>query len=118
MRSSLFDPSGHSALAAAAGWVQNLLLGPFATVIAVIAVAWFGFMMLQGSISIRRGGRLILGCFILFGSAAIAQGLTGLARTSGDTSARYTVPVPVAPPAPQTELAPYDPYAGASVPRR
>lgn len=118
MQPNLFDPSGRDAVAEAALWVQQLLLGPLATSIAVIAVAWLGFMMLQGSVSIRRGGQLIAGCFILFGSAAIAQGLSGLAARDGAGFDRYTANSPPARPLPKTELAPYDPYAGASVPVR
>ncbi|WP_420606751.1 TrbC/VirB2 family protein [Novosphingopyxis sp.] len=119
MEPSLFDPSRNSAIVEAALWVQRLLLGSLATSIAVIAVAWLGFMMLQGSVSIRRGAQLIAGCFILFGSAAIAQGLSGLAGREG---AAFEQLAPISatsvPSSPTTELAPYDPYAGASVPVR
>ena len=119
MQPSLFDPSGSNVVVEAALWVQRLLLGSLATSIAVIAVAWLGFMMLQGSVSIRRGGQLLAGCFILFGSAAIAQGLSGLAQREDAAFERSTpISSTSVPPPPTTELAPYDPYAGASVPIR
>ena len=119
MQPSLFDPSGSNAVVEAALWVQRLLLGSLATSIAVIAVAWLGFMMLQGSVSIRRGTQLLAGCFILFGSASIAQGLAGLAQREGGREAIAADYRPAATASPQaTELAPYDPYAGASVPVR
>ncbi len=119
MPQSLFDPSSSNAIVEAALWVQRLLLGSLATSIAVIAVASLGFMMLQGSVSIRRGAQLIAGCFILFGSAAIAQGLSGMAQQEDAAFERYDSGPPLyASPSPATELAPYDPYAGASVPLR
>ncbi|WP_420607455.1 TrbC/VirB2 family protein [Novosphingopyxis sp.] len=119
MQPSLFDPSGSNAVVEAALWVQRLLLGSLATSIAVIAVAWLGFMMLQGSVSIRRGTQLLAGCFILFGAASIAQGLAGLAQREGGREAIAADYRPAATVSPQaTELAPYDPYAGASVPVR
>lgn len=74
---------------AAVQWLQDLLLGPLATSLAVIAVAALGLMMLSGRINIRRGGGVILGCFILFGAANIAQGLREAAG-----SAQFAQPAP------------------------
>ena len=45
------------------------------TVVAVIAVASIGFMMLTGRMNWRYGATLILGCFILFGAASIVAGI-------------------------------------------
>ena len=119
MRPSLFDPSGSSPIVEAAAWLQGVLLGSLATTIAIVAVAWLGFAMLQGSVSIRRGTQLLAGCFILFGAASIAQGLAGLAQREGGREAIAADYRPAATASPQaTELAPYDPYAGASVPVR
>ena len=56
-------------------WVEGTLLGTVATVVAVIAVAWVGFMMLTGRINWRHGAVVILGCFILFGAASIVAGI-------------------------------------------
>ncbi|NWE54557.1 TrbC/VirB2 family protein, partial [Brevundimonas sp. P7753] len=49
-------------------WVQELLLGPVATSIAVIAVAAIGLLMLSGRMNIRRSATVLVGCFILFGA--------------------------------------------------
>ena len=102
---------------AAAQWVDRMLVGPLGTSVAVIGVAWFGFALLAGRLSLRRGGLLILGCFVLFGAPGIARALIALAQAGGTATApispqQITVPPPpvaVAPP-------PFDPYAGASVP--
>ena len=60
-------------------WLQGTLLGTFATVIAVIAVAAVGFMMLTGRINWRHGAVVIFGCFILFGAASIVAGIQSAA---------------------------------------
>jgi len=118
---SLADsPAGSSALVAAITWLQDMLLGTVATSIAVIAIAAIGFGMLTGRVNIRHGATVILGCFILFGASAIVSGLRYAASGAGD----YAPPpvVVVAPPPAQPRArptgvpAPYDPYAGASVP--
>lgn len=51
------------------------MLGTFATVAAVIAVATVGFMMLTGRINWRYGVTVILGCFVLFGASSIVAGI-------------------------------------------
>ena len=56
-------------------WLEGTLLGTVATVIAVIAVASVGFMMLTGRMNWRHGAVVILGCFILFGAASIVAGI-------------------------------------------
>lgn len=106
-----------SAVPAAVSWIGNLLLGQVGTMIAVLAVAGFGFAILQGRLSVRDGVRVVMGCFILFGAAGIARGLVDLAHwDSGSLSpvAAATEPAPPPLPAPPTPTA--DPYAGASVP--
>jgi len=55
------------------------LLGTFATVAAVIAIAAVGFMMLTGRINWRHGAVVVLGCFILFGAASIVGGIRAAA---------------------------------------
>lgn len=52
-----------------------------ATSIAVIAVASIGLLMLSGRVRMRRGATVILGCFILFGVATIAQGFRAAATS-------------------------------------
>ena len=77
------DPSGSGPILAAVMWVQGTLLGNVATAIAVVAIAVVGFMMLTGRLEWRRGITVILGCFIIFGSAAIVAGIQSAARFAG-----------------------------------
>lgn len=72
---SYSDPAGSGALVSAMAWLQGTLLGTFATVAAVIAVATVGFMMLTGRINWRHGVTVILGCFVLFGASSIVAGI-------------------------------------------
>nr|WP_022685005.1 TrbC/VirB2 family protein [Sphingomonas phyllosphaerae] len=69
------DPAGSGAIVGAVSWLQGTLLGTVATVVAVIAVASVGFMMLTGRMNWRYGATVILGCFILFGAAGIVGGI-------------------------------------------
>lgn len=71
----LADPAGSGPILNAVSWLQGTLLGSVATVVAVIAVAAVGFMMLTGRINWRYGATVILGCFILFGAASIVAGI-------------------------------------------
>ena len=73
------DPAGSSPLVAALDWVQGTLLGNLATTAAVIAVAVVGYLMLTGRIDWRRGLTVVVGCFIIFGAAAIVAGIRSLA---------------------------------------
>jgi type IV secretion system protein VirB2 len=72
---SYTDPQGSGVLVSAVSWLQGTLLGTIATVVAVIAVATVGFMMLTGRINWRYGVTVILGCFILFGASSIVAGI-------------------------------------------
>ncbi len=69
------DPQGSGPIVSALLWLQGTLLGNVATAVAVIAVAMVGFMMLTGRMNWRFGATVIIGCFILFGSAAIVSGI-------------------------------------------
>ena len=61
-------------------WLQDTkLLGPVATVVAVIAVAAVGFMMLTGRINWHHAAAVILGCYILAGAASIVAGIRSAA---------------------------------------
>ena len=77
------DPQGSGPIVAALSWMQGTLLGNVATAVAVMAVAAVGFMMLTGRMNWRYGATVILGCFILFGSAAIVSGIQSTAAVSG-----------------------------------
>jgi type IV secretion system protein VirB2 len=69
------DPQGSGVIVGAISWLQGTLMGTVATVTAVIAVASVGFMMLTGRMNWRHGAIVVLGCFILFGSASIVAGI-------------------------------------------
>lgn len=69
------DPPGSNPLLDAVNWLQGTLLGNVATGLAVIAVGATGLMMLTGRIDWRRGATVIIGCFIIFGAAAIVAGI-------------------------------------------
>jgi type IV secretion system protein VirB2 len=77
------NPQGSGPIVSALSWLQGTLLGNVATSIAVIAVAMVGFMMLTGRLNWRLGATVIIGCFILFGSAAIVSGIQSTAAVAG-----------------------------------
>jgi type IV secretion system protein VirB2 len=72
---TLADPAGSGVLVSAVRWLQGTLLGTVATVVAIIAVASVGFLMLTGRINWRYGATVIIGCFILFGAGSIVAGI-------------------------------------------
>ncbi len=72
---SFSDPAGSGPIVGAMQWLQHTLLGTVATVVAIIAVASVGFLMLTGRMNWRYGATVILGCFILFGAASIVGGI-------------------------------------------
>lgn len=76
-------PAGSGPIVSALGWLRDTLLGQVATTVAVIAVAMVGFMMLTGRLNWRFGATVIMGCFILFGSAAIVAGIQSAAGAAG-----------------------------------
>jgi len=78
-QASLADPAGSGVIVSAVRWLEGTLLGTIATVVAVIAVASVGFLMLTGRINWRYGATVILGCFILFGAASIVAGIQSTA---------------------------------------
>ena len=82
LAASTADPQGSGPILAALSWLQGTLLGNLATAAAVIAVAMVGFMMLTGRLNWRFGATVVLGCFILFGSAAIVSGIQGAASAA------------------------------------
>ena len=78
-QASYTDPAGSGPIVKAVGWLQSTLLGTVATVVAVIAVASVGFMMLTGRMNWRYGATVIFGCFVLFGAASIVGGIQSAA---------------------------------------
>lgn len=73
------NPPGSGPINNALGWIQGTLLGNLATTAAVIAVAACGFMMLTGRMNWKFGATVIMGCFVLFGAAAIVAGIQSAA---------------------------------------
>lgn len=114
------DPT--NVFAAAVEWLQGTLLGTLAISVAVVAVASVGLLLLSGRIDMRRAAQVIFGCFILFGASSIAAGIMrGVGSEEGESAAVAAPPqAPLPGPAATMPAAapPYDPYAGAAVPRR
>jgi type IV secretion system protein VirB2 len=111
----LVEPASGQVLASAGVWLTSTLLGTVAISLCTLAVAFVGLQMLTGRLDVRRGMRVVLGCFILLGAPVIANGLLAGAQAVGGTAAEpqdldITVPEPPPP-------AHYDPYAGASLRR-
>lgn len=80
---ALADPRGSGPIVSAVQWLQGTLLGTVATVVAVIAVACVGILMLTGRMNWRYGAVVILGCFILFGAVSIVAGIQSTASFAG-----------------------------------
>jgi len=78
-QSQIEDPAGSGPLLSALKWIQDTLLGNLATTAAVIAVAVVGLLMLTGRMEWRRGLMVVLGAFIIFGAAAIVEGIRTVA---------------------------------------
>jgi type IV secretion system protein VirB2 len=74
------DPAGSGAIVGAVHWIEGTLLGTVATVVAVVAVAVVGMLMLTGRMNWRYGAMVILGCFILFGATSIVAGIQATAN--------------------------------------
>lgn len=111
-------PADLDTLLAPVHWMQELLLGTAATVVAVIAVASIGLLMLTGRIDWRRGATVITGCFVVFGAPVIAAGIHA-ATSEEEVYAPPGPPVrtalpPLLPHPPGVPSPPIDPYAGAS----
>jgi type IV secretory pathway VirB2 component (pilin) len=107
-----------NALAVAAQWIADVLTGPVATSLAVISIAALGYLMLSGRLEIRRGLRIVLGCFILFSAPTIALGLRNATHDleRERTTLRMMKPTVLTPPS-RTMDNSADPYAGAAVRR-
>ncbi len=77
------DPQGSGPILGAVNWVRGTMQGGIATAVAVIAVAFVGFMMLTGRMNWKHGITVIVGCFILFGASTIVGGIQLAAQGSG-----------------------------------
>lgn len=117
------DLAASGVFGSAVEWFEGTLLGSVATTMAVIAVATVGITMLTGRMDVRSSARVILGCFMIFGASAIANGLIAAMSASRHDSREDTVepqviaaPVPTVPASSVPAVS--DPYAGAAVPQR
>lgn len=94
-------------------WIEGVVTGTLGTAIGVIAIAGVGYQLLTGNLDWRRGAKVVLGCFILFGAPQIVNGLLGVVRGEGaSVPTREASPLRSPPKMPPG----FDPYAGASVP--
>lgn len=115
----LAPPLEGGSIAAASRWVEELLRGQLAAAIAVMAIALLGYGMMSSRISVRDALKVIIGCFILFGSPTISRALIGTIRGTGEASppslfvhsspSPLPLPLPSAPP--ETNANPFDPYS-------
>jgi type IV secretory pathway VirB2 component (pilin) len=116
---SLSDAPPVSAISTAADWVSNLLFGPLATAIAVIAIASIGIALMSGRVDVRRGLSVLIGCFLLFGARGLADGLRSAVTEREQYTRANAPPSPVfsKPPPSSSNTNAFDPYAGAAVTR-
>jgi type IV secretory pathway VirB2 component (pilin) len=115
VQQSLLEAGGGSPAIESARWVEAVVLGDFALGLCVTAVALVGGLMLTGRLPLRRGVRIVIGCFVLLGAPVIASGLLGADKVA--SSASVTEPDPSRSGDRRDNLSPaeYDPYAGASL---
>jgi type IV secretory pathway VirB2 component (pilin) len=111
-----FTSTADSSLLNAVNWISDLLFGPLATSIAVIAIGWLGFLMLQGRMDPRKALSVVVGCFLIFGARLIADGVLSpssyaIERPIADKSAPVSQPI-VHPSANKANA--FDPYSGAT----
>ena len=111
---SLFAQSDTGSLTGAVDWMTGTMPGNVATGLCVVAIAVVGLMMLSGRLALREGGRVVLGCFVLFGAPALAVALRDLAD-GGAAVTPVEAAAPALPPRPPLATSTYDPYAGASL---
>jgi len=97
-------------------WLAALMTGRLATVVATLAVAALGFLLLRGLIPGRRALAVVVGIAVVTAAPAIAAALVGVVQPeplSADVAAEAATDVnsPESP----TLAENYDPYAGAAV---
>lgn len=98
-------------MAAAIRWAVGVLTGSLGTSACVLAVAAVGGLLLSGSLPVRRGLSVIVGCFVILSAGSIADALT--TYTQPDTASVDVVPMPIAPAEASARAAPAsvpDPY--------
>ena len=109
-QSSLFDSPGFSPVADSPGWAAELLTGSLATGLAVLAIAILGFLALGGRVPLRQGALAVVGIFLLFSAAEVAN-VSDIARGESDWSRQEVYRAPLTPAPAATE---YNPFADPS----
>lgn len=108
------DGGGEGAMESALQWMVGIFYGPVGTTIAVLAIALLGALMLQGRMPVKRGVQMVLGLFLFFGGASLAEVFVGQApgRSVAAMSSDDEIPPPVT-----DNSNVFDPYAGAATGR-
>ncbi len=116
----MFTPTtGQQPIGASVNWIADTLLGQLAVTLCVLAIAFVGFSMLTGRVSLRRGGQVILGCFLLLGAPLIAASVMGLmGPDEGSQLGPADTVIYQAQPREPLPEATNNPYANAAMPRR
>ena len=90
------DPNRSDSFLGLVQWLVRLATGELALVIATIAVAIVGLMMLDGRLDWRRGARVIVGCFLIFGASTISAAFMGIGNDAVPfRPAQMSAPQPV-----------------------
>lgn len=110
----LFASSRTAPIASSLEWINDVVFGQLAVGLCVIAVAFIGFLMLTGRLPLRRGLRVLLGCFVFLGAPVIASAFISAGR---DTARPIQPPLIASEDSPRRKLPPaeYSPYGQASV---
>lgn len=102
-------------LAEAIGWIEGLMLGSVATVLATVSVACVGLLLLDGRLDWKRGVRTVLGCFLIFGAPTLAAGIMGPTTSTSSASVYPAAESNVIAPPPRPPEN-YNPYSRAALP--
>ncbi len=112
---SLLEPTGSSSLTVLARWIEGVLLGDLAVILAIIAVALVGLLLVTGRFAARQAAQVAIGIAIVFGAPTIAAGLLGAADRGASPAPQMASSETEA--SPRGDLPPgnYNPYAGAAL---
>lgn len=113
----LTDIAGQDVLIGALTWVVDLLTSDLAASAAVLGVAVVGLLLITGRLPIKHGLAVLLGCFVVFSASSIADGIVKSALSDGGSKPLVDLPAAAVYRPTMPKPVPYDPYAGASVPR-
>lgn len=113
-------PVDRGSLATASQWLEGLLTGELVSVLAVVGVALLGYGMMSGRIAVRKAVKVVLGCFILFGSSSIARTLVEMRSDDVAIVRPSRLPSPQIGPILEVQRGgsanPFDPYSNNMAP--